>query len=108
MGFVDGHTKWDIVAREVNFGAAVAPTFWSKRLAIETTTNIYVSVLIDLMYVWHFQCEIVFLSHRVGMKTCCGCRGEDVLPQVRMEVRAAESVQHTSKLGSNVFRTYRY
>ena len=36
LGFVDGHNKTDYctVPREVNFGATVASTFWSKRLAI--------------------------------------------------------------------------
>ena len=60
LGFVDGHKERAIVAREVKFGAAVAPTFWSKRLAIETTTSTDISVLDDLVYVWQFQCEIVF------------------------------------------------
>ena len=60
LGLVDGHKKCAIVAREVNFGAEVAPTFWSKRLAIETTTSIDISVLNDLVHTWQFQCEIVF------------------------------------------------
>ena len=59
-GFVDGHKKRATVAREVNFGAAVASTFWTERLAIETTTGTNMPVRNYLVHVWQFQCEIVF------------------------------------------------
>ena len=58
-----GRTKRDtvhIIAREVNFGAAAASTFWTERLAIETTTSMDIPVRNYLVHVWQFQCEIVF------------------------------------------------
>ena len=51
-------TKKAIVAREVNFGATVALTFWSKRLAIETTTRYIGSASFGACMA--VQCEIVF------------------------------------------------
>ena len=60
VGFVDGHKKLATVAREVNFGAAVASTFWTERLAIGTATSMVIPVRNYLVHVWQFQCEIVF------------------------------------------------
>ena len=56
VDFVDGHKKRATctVAREVNFGSAVvsSSTFWTERLAIETTTSMDIPVRNYLVHVW--------------------------------------------------------
>ena len=90
-GFVDSHKKQASVAREVNFGAAVASMLGPERLAIETTIGMGMKVLNGTTYVYHFQCEIVFLGQHI----------EWVWKHVAVGggrfLTSSESVQHASK-----------